>query len=58
MLCVRAETLKETATPAEDEALRREYQVKRLMQGMGQGRSAEDGDWWTLVMERLRVGVD
>ena len=45
MLCVRVEILKETATPAEDEALRREYQVKRLMQGMGQGRSAEEGDW-------------
>jgi hypothetical protein len=57
MLCVRAEILKEQATPAEDEALRREYQVKRLMQGMGQGRAGEDGDWRALVMEWLRIGA-
>jgi hypothetical protein len=57
MLCVRAEVLKERASPAEDEALRREYQVKRLMQGMGQGRGAEEGDWGPMVMEWVAIGA-
>jgi len=57
MLCVRAEILKERASPAEDEALRREYQVKRLMQGMGQGRGAEEGDWGAMVIEWVGIGA-
>jgi len=57
MLCVRAEILQERASPAEDEALRREYQVKRLMQGMGQGRGAEEGDWGAMVMEWVGIGA-
>jgi hypothetical protein len=56
-LCVRVEILKERATPAEDEALRREYQVQRLMQGMGQGRHAEEGDWEAMVMEWVGIGA-
>ncbi len=56
-LCVRAEILKERTSPAEDEALRREYQVKRLMQGMGQGRGAEEGEWGAMVMEWVRIGA-
>jgi hypothetical protein len=56
MLCVRAEILKERASPAEDETLRREYQVKRLMQGMGQGR-AEEADWEAMVMEWAGIGA-
>ena len=35
MLCVRAEILTNTPTPAEDQALRREYQLQRLVQGAG-----------------------
>ena len=57
MLCVRAEIFKERASPAEDEALRREYQVKRLMQGMGQGRGAEEGDWGAMVIEWVGIGA-
>jgi hypothetical protein len=57
MLCVRAEILKERTSPAEDETLRREYQVKRLMQGMGQGRGAEEADWGTMVMEWVGIGA-
>jgi Domain of Unknown Function (DUF349) len=57
MLCVRAEILKERSSPAEDEALRREYQVKRLMQGMGQGRGAEEGDWGPMVIEWVSIGA-
>ncbi|HWG31911.1 MAG TPA: DUF349 domain-containing protein [Steroidobacteraceae bacterium] len=36
-LCIRAEIALELPTPAEDQALRREYQVQRLIQTMGQG---------------------
>jgi hypothetical protein len=57
MLCVRAEILKERATPAEDEPLRREYQVKRLMERMGQGRGAEEGDERAMVMEWLGIAA-
>ena len=57
MLCVRAEILKEQSSPAEDEAMRREYQVKRLMQGMGQGRGAEEGDWGAMVIEWVGIGA-
>ncbi len=57
MLCVRAEILKERTTPAEDEPLRREYQVQRLIQGMGQGRGAEERDGRALVAEWMRIGA-
>lgn len=55
MLCVRAEIMKERTSPGEDETLRREYQVKRLMQGMGHGRGAEEGDWGAMVMEWVGI---
>jgi hypothetical protein len=54
LLCIRAEILSDTPTPAEDDALRREYQVQRLMQGMGQGSRAVEGDWDALVLEWVR----
>ena len=57
MLCVRAEILKERATPAEDEPLRREFQVKRLIEGMGQGRGAEEGDGRAMVMEWVGISA-
>jgi hypothetical protein len=56
-LCIRAEIHSETSTPPEDEALRREYQVQRLMQGMGQGSQADDGDWDVMVLEWIRIGT-
>lgn len=54
-LCVRAEILTDTPTPSADQTLRREYQVKRLMQSMGQGIKAEDG-LDALTLEWLTVG--
>ena len=36
-LCIRAEILVDAPTPVEDQALRREYQVQRLLATMGQG---------------------
>lgn len=57
MLCVRSEIKSETPSPPEDEALRREYQVQRLTQGMGQGIHADDADWDAMVLEWIRIGA-
>jgi Domain of Unknown Function (DUF349) len=55
-LCIRAEILTDTQTPAEDHALRREYQLRRLKESMGQGNSAEKEQFDTLAIEWLEVG--
>jgi hypothetical protein len=57
LLCVRGEIRSEISTPAEDEALRREYQVQRLMQGMGQGVGADHGEWDAMALEWIRIGA-
>jgi hypothetical protein len=57
LLCVRGEIRSEISTPAEDEALRREHQVQRLMQGMGQGVSADAGEWNGMALEWIRIGA-
>ena len=41
---------------AEDQTLRREYQVKRLIESMGQGVKAEDGQLDTLAIEWFAAG--
>jgi len=56
-LCIRCEIRSDTATPPEDDALRREYQVQRLMRGMGQGTHADDGDWDAMLLEWIRIGA-
>jgi hypothetical protein len=55
-LCIRAEILADVPTPEEDQALRREYQVKRLMQGMGQGLAADDSQLDSITLEWVGVG--
>jgi hypothetical protein len=55
-LCIRAEILTDTPTPESDQRLRREYQVQRLMESMGQGVKAEEGQLDTLTIEWLGVG--
>jgi Domain of Unknown Function (DUF349) len=55
-LCIRAEILTELPTPDEDQSLRREYQVKRLMQAMGQGLAADDSQLDSITMEWAGVG--
>lgn len=57
LLCIRCEIHSETPTPAEDEALRREYQVQRLMQRMGQGSHVGDAEWDAMALEWVRVGA-
>ena len=56
LLCVRAEIITDTPTPPEDQALRREYQVQRLIQNMGQGSSADETTLDAMVMEWISVG--
>lgn len=55
-LCIRAEILTDSPTPETDQALRREYQVKRLVQAMGQGVKAEKGEIDDLTLEWFVVG--
>ncbi|HEY0680893.1 MAG TPA: DUF349 domain-containing protein [Steroidobacter sp.] len=56
MLCIRAEILTDTPTPDADQTLRREYQIQRLRDSMGQGVKAEEGQLDSLTVEWLGVG--
>jgi hypothetical protein len=51
ILCIRAELLASISSPSEDETLRREYQVERLMRGMGQGIQSDERDVEALLGE-------
>jgi hypothetical protein len=55
-LCIRAEILADVATPPEDQALRREYQVQRLIQGMGQGITADEKQLDAMTLEWIGIG--
>jgi hypothetical protein len=55
ILCIRCEILSEKPTPSEDESLRREFQVQRLMQGLGQG--ALSNDWNAMLVEWIRINA-
>ncbi len=57
ILCIRGEIYREMRTPPEDQSLRRDYQVQRLMQGMGQGTHGNERDWHAMVLEWIRVGA-
>jgi hypothetical protein len=54
-LCVRREIAVERPTPPEDQPLRRELQMQRLMQRMGQGSEESDG-WEALALAWVRIG--
>jgi hypothetical protein len=56
MLCIRAEILTDVTTPSEDQSLRREYQVQRLMQSMGQGIRADETELDRMAIEWVGVG--
>lgn len=56
MLCIRAEILTDMPTPPEDQALRRDYLLQRLVQGMGQGLRAEETSSDSLVIEWVSAG--
>jgi hypothetical protein len=55
-LCIRGEILADLPTPPEDQALRRDYQVKRLVQRMGQRSDADAADADALALEWARIG--
>jgi hypothetical protein len=55
-LCIRAEIISNQETPAEDKALRMQYQVSRLQQGFGQTTSANDPNIQDLTLEWVAVG--
>lgn len=56
LLCIRAEILAGATTPAADQALRMEYQVKQLEQNFGQKASDPRSALDELVFEWLAVG--
>jgi hypothetical protein len=55
-LCIRAEILTDLPTPPEDQPLRRDYQLQRLVQSMGQGVRAEETNLDSLAIEWVGVG--
>jgi Domain of Unknown Function (DUF349) len=54
-LCIRNEILGEALTPPEDAAMRRDYQMQKLVKGMGKGIPADT--WDALVLEWVASGV-
>jgi hypothetical protein len=56
MLCIRSEILKDLPTPAEDQELRREYQMLRLVERMGRGNEGADDSVESLALEWTRAG--
>jgi Domain of Unknown Function (DUF349) len=55
LLCIRAEILNEAATAPEDATIRRDYQMQKLVKGMGKGLPADTRD--ALVLEWLGAGA-
>lgn len=56
MLCIRAEILTDTPTPPEDQPLRRDYQLQRLVKGMGHGVSADETNLDAMAMDWVGIG--
>lgn len=55
LLCIRSEIFGDLPTPPEDQALRREHQMQRLMQRMGQRSEDNADDWETLALAWVRI---
>jgi hypothetical protein len=56
MLCIRSEILADLATPPEDQALRRDFQMQRLVRRMGQHGEAGADELDAMALEWVRVG--
>jgi hypothetical protein len=54
MLCVRSEILEDLPTPVEDRELRRDYQMRRLVERMGRGNDGTDDSVESLALEWTR----
>jgi hypothetical protein len=57
MLCIRSEILKDLPTPAEDQELRREHQMLRLVERMGRGNEGTPDSVESLALEWTRGGA-
>jgi exonuclease SbcC len=57
VLCIRCEILSSTPTPAEDQELRREHQLRLLVATMGQASRPDDQDWDALFAEWIGIGA-
>ena len=55
-LCIRSEVHDQRPTPEEDQELRRNYQLQRLVRSMGRGEQEAASDWETLALEWVTVG--
>ncbi len=55
-LCIRGEIATDLPTPPEDLALRRDYQLQRLLQGMGQPRETHHHELDELALAWVRSG--
>jgi hypothetical protein len=56
LLCVRAELIAGLETPPEDQQLRREYQMQRLVQSLAHGERDSPADLDQLAQEWIAVG--
>ncbi|NJD32977.1 MAG: DUF349 domain-containing protein [Gammaproteobacteria bacterium] len=56
LLCVRAELMADLESPLADVPLRREYQMKRLVESMGQGGRVTPAQFDDLTLEWLAAG--
>ncbi len=56
MLCIRSEILTDRPTPPEDQALRRAYQVQRLVRSMGHHHDENPDDLDAFGLEWVRIG--
>jgi hypothetical protein len=58
MLCIRGEILKDLPTPAQDQSLRWEHQMQRLVERMGRGGDAADDSIESLLLDWVRCGCE
>ncbi len=56
LLCIRRELLADVPTPPEDQALRRDHQMHRLVERMGQRSESVEDDFETLALDWVRLG--
>lgn len=56
LLCIRAEILADLPTPPEDQPLRREYQLQRLVKAMGQREQADGMCPDAMTLEWVQAG--
>lgn len=55
-LCIQAEVLTDQPTPPEDQPLRRQLQLQRLVERLGQGGANDDAQIDALALEWIAVG--